>query len=153
MLVLKFNRTMAINASCPISYDLVNEKLTRIYSVFTFISLLVYVATPYKWFLLISAFDFIIRVTIGVKYSPICFIIKQSLFLLNTKPHLVNAEPKKFAAKIGLAFTVSMSALYLLQMLEIFGLTLGVFSLKAVGAEVFFKYCIACKIYRWFVKS
>ena len=144
---------MAISASCPISYDLVNEKLTRIYSAFTFVSLLIYVTTPYKWFLLISAFDFIIRVTVGVKYSPVCFIIKKSLYIFNTKPHLVNAGPKKFAAKIGLAFTVSMSAFYLLSMPEIYGLILGIFSLIAVGAEVFFKYCIACKIYRWFVKS
>ncbi len=144
---------MARIASCPISYDLVNEKLTRIYSAFTFVSLLIYVVTPFKWFLLISAFDFIIRVTLGVKYSPVCFFIRKSLLLLNTKPHLVNAGPKKFAAKIGLAFTVSMSAVYILNMPEIIGSVLGVFSLIAVGAEVFFKYCIACKIYSWFVKS
>ena len=143
---------MAINASCPISYDLVNEKLTRIYSGFTFVSLLIYVVTPFKWFLLLSAFDFIIRVTVGVKYSPICFVIRKSLLLLNTKPHNVNAGPKKFAAKIGLAFTVSMSLLYLFDMPEIIGLVLGVFSLVAVGAEVFFQYCIACTMYSWFVK-
>jgi len=144
---------MAINASCPISYDLVNERLTRAYSGFTFISLLIYVVTPFKWFLFISAFDFIIRVTIGVKYSPICYIIKNMLLLINAKPHMVNAGPKKFAAKIGLAFTVSMSIIYLLNMPEIIGLVLGVFSLIAVGAEVFFKFCIACTMYSWFVKS
>ncbi len=144
---------MASNASCPISYDLVNERLTRVYSAFTFVSLLIYVVTPYKWFLLISAADFIIRVTVGVKYSPVCFLIRHSLNLLNSKPHMVNAGPKKFAAKIGLAFTVSMSLIYLFELPEIIGLVLGVFSLVAVGAEVFFKYCIACVMYGWFVKN
>lgn len=136
------------NPSCPISYDLVNSRLTRAYSIITFAAIIVYVFTPFKEIIYISAIDFIIRVFFGVKYSIICASIKFTLKFGNFEPQMVNAGPKKFAAKIGLLFTTLMSLAHILNF-ENFSLSLGVISLIAVGAEAVFGYCVACKLHQY----
>ena len=131
------------NASCPISPELVNSNLTRTYSLLTFTSIILYVFTPFKEVIYISALDFIIRIFIGVKYSPICSIIKYILKIGNFQSHMVNAGPKKFAAKIGMIITSLMSISYLLDLSNT-SLILGIISLVAVGAEAIFGFCVAC---------
>ena len=138
-----------INKSCPISPDLVNARLTRIYSLYTFITILVYAYTPFKEIIFITAFDFAIRIFIGIKYSPICSGIKYVLNITNYKPTMVNAGPKKFAAKIGFLFTVLMSISYILDS-SLSSIILAHISILAVGAEALFGYCIACKVYSLF---
>ncbi len=132
--------------SCPITIDKVNEKIIRINSLFVFLGLLGFVLTPYKVVIIPIVIDFLIRVLFGLKYSPVCFLIKHSLNILNSKPHLVNAGPKKFAAKIGLTLTSILLISYIFDF-NTLELILGTISLVAIGMEVFFKYCVACKIY------
>jgi hypothetical protein len=132
--------------SCPISTELVNSNLTRTYSFVTLIAISFYVFTPYKEIIFISAIDFIIRIFFGLKYSPICNIIKYILKIGNFQAHMVNAGPKKFAAKIGLIITVLMSMSFLMG-LTYTSAILGTISLTAVGAEAIFGFCIACWMY------
>ncbi len=138
--------------SCPISTDLVNTKLTRTYSFITFLAISFYLFTPFKEVIYISTLDFIIRVFVGVKYSPICFLIREALKIGNISPQMVNSGPKKFAAKIGLLFTVLMS----ISTLAGFGYTsivLGVIFFTAVGAEAIFGFCVACYIHSFLPSS
>jgi len=95
--------------------------------------------------------DFIIRVFWGLKFSPICFIIKKVLRLSGVKPHLINAGPKIFAAKIGLIFAVSV------LIATFFGFTflattIALIFIIAVGLEAFFNYCLACEIFPYYNK-
>ena len=134
------------NKSCPISPELVNETLVRSYSFVTFFAISVYLFTPFKEVIFISAIDFIIRVVIGVKYSPICNIIKLVLKTGNFPSHMINAGPKKFAAKIGLIITVLMSLSVIFDF-QTTSVILGIISFTAVGAEAIFGYCVACKVH------
>ncbi len=138
--------------SCPISTDLVNTKLTRTYSFITFLAISFYLFTPFKEVIYISALDFIIRVFIGVKYSPICFLIREGLKIGNIPPQMVNSGPKKFAAKIGLIITVLM-AISALAGLTYTSLILGVVSFTAIGAEAIFGFCVACYIHSYLPSS
>ena len=135
-----------INASCPISPELVNSKLTRIYSFFTLTTIIIYAYTPYKEIIFISSIDFFIRIFFGVKYSPICIFIRYILNIGNFKTEMVNAGPKKFAAKIGFLITVLMSISYIFNFTTT-SLIIAHISIIAVGAEAVFGYCVACKIY------
>ena len=135
-----------INASCPISQDLVNAKLTRVYSFLTLLTIIIYAYTPYKEVIYISTLDFFIRIFLGVKYSPICYIIRYVLNVGNFSVNMVNAGPKKFAAKIGLFVTFSLSISYLFDFTST-SIIIAHISILAVGAEAIFGYCIACKIY------
>ena len=132
--------------SCPIVNERVDEKIVRLNGLLVFIGLLSFVFFSYKWLILIVTADFFIRVFFGLKNSPICSFIKLGLDKTHSKPHLINAGPKKFAAKIGLFLTSTLSLLYIFNF-ETAGQVLGIISLIAVGAEVFFNYCVACKVY------
>ena len=135
-----------INASCPISPELVNARLTRTYSFFTLATIIIYAYTPYKEIIFISTIDFFIRIFFGVKYSPICTFIKYILNIGNFKAEMVNAGPKKFAAKIGFIITSLMSISYILG-LTYTSIVLAHVSIIAVGADAVFGYCIACKMH------
>ncbi len=138
--------------SCPISTDRVNSKLTKIYSIFTFSIISIFLFTPFKEVIFISVLDFMIRIFLGVKYSPICTIIKFGLKTGNVPVHLVNAGPKKFAAKVGLLFTVIISIGVILNITTL-SLIAGGIAFIAIGAEVFFDYCLACNIYSYLPDS
>ena len=135
--------------TCPISTDRVNSRLTKVYSIFTFSVIGVFLFTPFKEAIYISVVDFAIRIFMGVKYSPICTTIKYGLKVGNVPVHMVNAGPKKFSAKVGLLFTLIISLGVAIN-LPLLSLITGAMAFIAIGAEVFFDYCIACKIYSFF---
>ena len=134
------------NQSCPISTDKVNSSLTKVYSIFTFSVITIFLFSPFKEIIFISTVDFIIRIFFGIKYSPICTFIKFGLKVSNVPVHMVNAGPKKFAAKVGMLFTVliSVGVVFNFPMLSV--ISAGI-AFVAIGAEVFFDYCLACTIH------
>ena len=136
------------NQSCPISTDRVNSRLTKVYSIFTFSIISVFLFTPFKEVIFISAADFIIRIFFGVKYSPVCSMIKFGLKAGNVSTYMVNAAPKKFAAKVGMLFTVLIS-IGLVFSIPLLSTIAGVIAFVAIGAEVFFDYCLACTIHAY----
>lgn len=138
--------------SCPISTDRINSSLTKVYSIFTFSVISIFLFTPFKEIIFISAADFVIRIFFGIKYSPICTLIKFGLKVGNVPVHMVNASPKKFAAKVGMLFTVLISAGIILN-IPALSLIAGGIAFVAIGAEVFFDYCLACTIYSYFPDS
>ena len=138
-----------MNESCPIVNDRVDEKIVRLNGLLVFIGLFSFVFFSYKWLILLVTVDFAIRVFFGLKNSPICSLIKIGLDKSHSEPHLINAGPKRFAAKIGLVLTSTLSILYIFNF-EMAGQILGIISMIAVGAEVFFNYCVACKVYSIF---
>ncbi|MCK5781118.1 MAG: DUF4395 domain-containing protein [Flavobacteriales bacterium] len=140
------------NKSCPIATARVDSALTKVYSIFTFSVITIFLFTPLKEIIFVSAFDFMIRVFLGIKYSPICRMIKFGLKVGNMPTHMVNAGPKKFAAKVGTLFTLIISAGVLLNMPTL-SLIVGIVAFLAIGAEVFFNYCLACNIYSYFPDS
>ena len=139
-------KILFMQESCPIVNERVDDKLVRINGLIVFLGLFLFVFFSIKWVILFITADFAIRVFFGVKNSPLCTGIKWSLNKAHSKPHLINAGPKKFASKIGLTLTSIISLLYILNFPEA-GQILGIISLFAVGAEVFFNYCVACKVY------
>ena len=138
--------------SCPIVYQRVDENITRLNAFIVFTGLVLFVFFPIKWIIIPITTDFIIRVFFGVKNSPICHGLKWGLNKMQEEPHLVNAGPKQFAAKIGLALTSTLSLLYIFDFTLTYEI-IGVISFIAVGAEAFFGYCIACKVYNLLQKA
>lgn len=138
--------------ACPISTDRVNSKLTKIYSIVTFTVVSIFLFTPFKEIIYLSAFDFIIRIFWGIKFSPICSVIKYGLKVGNVPVHMVNAGPKKFAAKVGMLFTVLISIGVILDLPSLSFVSGGI-AFVAIGAEVFFDYCLACTIYSYLPES
>ena len=132
--------------SCPIVYERVDEKLIRLNASVVFVGLLLFVFTSAKWLIIPIIADFAIRVFFGVKRSPICFGIKFMLNAMQAEPHLINAGPKRFAAKMGLTLMTLIGLLYLFDF-TLASEIVSLISLMAIGTEAFTGFCVACKIY------
>ncbi|MBN2668626.1 MAG: DUF4395 domain-containing protein [Bacteroidales bacterium] len=137
--------------SCEISNELINSKLTRLYAIITFSIVLLFSLSPYKWIIYISATDFAIRVFLGVKMSPICNLLQIYLSVSHTPTHMVNAGPKKFAGRIGFAFTILMSVFHIVGW-TILANGVAYFSLAAIGLEAFAGFCVACFMHQQWQK-
>lgn len=149
--IIAKNRIMSISRSCPIEYKTVDKNIIRINAFIVFSMLLLFIISSNWMFLLMIGTDFFIRVFFGLKYSPVCFLIKRVLRLSGVKPHRINAGPKTFAARIGLMFTVLISISFVLGFSTI-TLMISLIFLAASGMEALFDFCMACKIYPYYNK-
>ena len=136
---------------CPIISERIDTRLIKTNASFVLILLTLSIVTPMNWLIFVVGTDFAIRVFFGVKNSPVCKIIISSLKVFNVKQHLVNAGPKKLAAKFGLAFS------FLIIGLEYMGFhgSAVIFTLIFIlltSLEVFYGFCLVCKIYPYMNK-
>jgi len=90
-----------MNLMCPVSFKQINEKAVRVNAALAFLSILLFLLTPWKWIILIVGVDFFIRGFLNPQYSLFANISKGILSILAIKPVMVDACPKIFAAKIG----------------------------------------------------
>jgi hypothetical protein len=137
---------MKTYAICPISDKKINERVARVNGAFTVLLLLLFGFTG-QW--LIPAFlvvDFFIRSGNLSRFSPLGYSSRNIIKLLPVEELLINAGPKIFAARIGLAFSAVIlvaSATGMDLTALAFASVLGVFSFM----EAAFGICVACKIY------
>jgi len=132
--------------SCPIVNERVDENLIRLNSGIIFTTLLLFVFTPAKWLIIPIALDFAIRLFWGVQKSPICIALRYILNAFSIAPCMINAGPKRFAAKLGFGFALMITALFILK-LTFAAEIAGAVMMIIVGLETFFGYCLGCKIY------
>lgn len=96
-------------------------------------------------------FDFLMKVIVGIRFSPISFIA--NLIVSNQVPEYVGAIQKRFAWSIGLVLSSTM--LLLLFVFEVRGLpNLAIcgLCLTFMFAESAFGICVGCKIYNWLLR-
>ena len=132
--------------SCPVSPEKANENVVRIIAIqviiFSVISLLL---NNY----LISAFlvlDFSFRSFTNGNLSPLKKVGIVINELLNFKPKIIPAAPKKFAAGLGVAFSVLITISLIFNWL-IVSFTLGRSLIICAALEGFLGICIGCHIY------
>ena len=136
-----------MNNSCPIINERVDENLIRLNSGIVFIVLVIFIFTPAKWLIIAISIDFAIRIFLGVKRSPLCMVLKVALNAANVEPCMINSGPKRFAAKLGLGFSIVITTLVLLNLVAAATIA-GVIMAVIVGSEAFLGYCVGCKIYQ-----
>ena len=130
--------------ACPISIEKVDKYLLKSYAGIV-ILFLVFFLFGYRIPFVFITLDFIVRVVFGIQYSPTCFMIRYAFRILHIKPRLINAGPKKFAASVGLIFSliVSISCYFgFFIVANIF----AVMFLIALLLELILNYCLACKM-------
>ena len=147
--IKQINQTIA----CPISLDQVDKNLIKLYSSFVLAVLVVALLTPFKIGIYLITIDFIIRVFIGIKYSPLCMVLTKSLKIVAIKKVLIDSGRKKIAAQVGLMFSVLISISYIMGY-AIIANVLALFFISAISLDLVFNYCLACKMqslyYRYF---
>ena len=104
------------------------------------------------WITLLLAYGFIARVAAGPRLSPLAYIVTKFIvpkFKLPYRP--VAGPPKRFAATIGIVFSVTAAVLSLG-----FGLNGAAYIVLgglifAAGLESVFGYCLGCRIFGFLI--
>lgn len=144
---------MPIDFSCPISGAQRDNTTVRVVAGFT---VLVTIASLIVAFLVsaqtaaiiigVLALDFIIRAFIKPKFSPLATLARGTVSGLNLPKKMVDNAPKIFAARIGVAFSVTTAILYALNLLIAGTAVLAILLLCAVLESVF-SFCLGCWMY------
>ncbi len=112
------------------------------------------IAFDYTWLMVPLAYGFIVRVAAGPRLSPLALLVTKVIvprFKLPYEP--MPGPPKRFAATMGIGFTVSA------LILEFgFGYTLAAYIalgmlIFAAGLEAVFGFCLGCRIFAVLMKT
>ena len=138
------------SVTCPLSNEKVNENVSRIIAFFVII--LVSAGMYFKLPLLLAAlaFDFYLRTFTTGQFSPLKYISKRIANYWGIKEKPVDAAPKKFAAGMGLFFSVSIAALLWLNY-NTSAYSLASVLLICAGLESLKSFCLGCIVYTYIV--
>lgn len=143
-------KTVTMIKICPISLHQINEAVSRLNAAFTFLLVLICLISAHPVLPAIIIIDFIFRNVREGHYNPLIRFNKFIVSSLSISGTLINAGPKIFAARVGLMLSVfGMGMYYFISpdiAMMIYGL-LGFFAFM----EAFLNYCVACKLYPWFL--
>ncbi|WP_316832178.1 DUF4395 domain-containing protein [Pedobacter aquatilis] len=132
--------------SCPISAERVNENVVRVVALIVAAIAITCVFTENYWAILFLIFDFGLRAFTSGKWS----ILRSFSFKLNIAFNLpikmTDLAPKKFAATMGFAFCLLITATFLFNFLTA---SLVLTSVMIVFAllESLMGICVGCYVY------
>ena len=131
---------------CPILPEIVDDNATRIGAGLTLLIAILGIASGRFWIPLLLAADFGLRSQGWATFSPIAQASKGLRGLLQLRPAPVNAGPKRFAALLGLVFSLAI-ALALGFHRPTAALTVTLILGACASLEAFLGYCLGCKVY------
>lgn len=131
---------------CPLLFRQVDATVTRINTFFVISGVLFYLFSGAEWILVMLIIDFLLRLYGYKKFSPtqrVSLLIQNKL---NLSPKMEDAGAKRLAAYFGTAFMIAMTLCDISGM-EWIGYFIAMIYLACAGLDLFFGFCIACKIY------
>jgi len=137
---------METAAFCPISNRKIDEHVARLNGTFTILFLAVFAVTGNLLPVVFLFVDFLLRSGNLSRFSPFAFLSKNIVKALFSKPLLINAGPKIFAARIGVVFNFAIIVSYFSGSNNLALVFVGVFSTCAF-LESALGFCVACQIY------
>ncbi len=132
-----------------VSYGRVNENVVRFTGVFVFVLTAITMLTQAWWITAYLVVDFFFRAFTSVK-PPLALLGNYIAQQLKLEPKWIFAPPKKFAAGVGVGFSVAVTLLLLTGNTTAAMAVAGVLLLCA-GLEGFLGICVGCYVYDWFV--
>jgi hypothetical protein len=91
-----------------------------------------------------SSLEFLIRVTVGLRYSPVGIVARA--ITLGRPAHWVSAKPKRFAWTLGLAMSVSMTVVISSGVRGLLPRTICLVCLTLMWLESVVGLCVGCEI-------
>ena len=136
---------------CPISNKKIDNHVARLNGALTILFLTVFIFTGNILLIIFLITDFGLRSGIHSKFSPLAYLSRNITKALSLKPSLINAGPKIFAARVGLAFNLAIILFYLIGLNNLYLVFIGVFGTCAFLESVF-GICVACQFYPFVYK-
>lgn len=138
------------NITCPVSAERVDNNVTRIIAAFVLILAVAGVVLQNYFIYLYIVYDFSTRTFFNGKGSLLKLIGKQTVKALNINPKPINASPRKFAAGLGLIFSLSIGLLIFLQLIIPYYIVGGILVICAFMESVL-GFCLGCYVYSYFI--
>lgn len=143
---------MESKIQCPVDFVAINENKARITAFFVLVSGAIYLITGLWIIIAFLVIDFFLRANNWGKYSLLAIlsdaVIKQ--FKIKSKP--TDRAPKRFAAGVGLIFTIGILIFHLFD-LNTLAIVLTSVLLFFAFLESFVGFCAGCYVYSLFHKS
>ena len=132
--------------SCPVDFVSVNENKVRVIALHVFVLSIVILLNPHWVSIGLLAVDFFLRTFKLNKFSP--FAISAAgitrVLTLGFKP--VDQGPKRFAAGVGLTFSIAMLATYFANYTTATLVLTAIITLFSF-LESFLSFCAGCYVY------
>ncbi len=126
----------------------INESVARTVAAGVVILAVATIAFDFPWLMFALAYGFVARVVAGPRLSPLAQITLRVVIPALKLPYRpIAGPPKRFAAMIGVAFSVTAIVLHFGFGLT--GISYGVLGalIFAAGLEAVFGYCLGCKVF------
>ncbi|MBC8109986.1 MAG: DUF4395 domain-containing protein [Verrucomicrobia bacterium] len=129
---------------CPVDFVSVNENKVRVTAFLVLLTILAFIFTMHPVFPVVLAIDFFLRAFQLGKFSPLAYTSEKIGVLLKLPFKATDQAPKRFAAKIGLVFSVAILVFYFLGWhILLISVVLAVFaSLESLAG-----FCAGCYVY------
>jgi len=132
--------------TCPISPEVVDDQATRIGAALTILIVIAGLWQGRFWIPLLLAVDFGLRSRGWSSFSPIAQASKALRKATGLQPRPINAGPKRFAALIGVLFSLGIAIAQSLHHPTV-ALALGSVLIFCAALEAFLGFCLGCKVY------
>ena len=134
---------------CPIAGYKIDEKTARVVAGFVVLATILGVVLPSsaaQWILVFLALDFGFRAFSRPRWSVLGRISAVLLKSIGVVPRLVDAGPKRFAARIGLLFSLSLVVLTEYDLHLAKEIVAGIL-LVCAALESFLGFCLGCQMW------
>ena len=136
--------------TCPVSAVRIDNNVTRIIAAIILIMAVVGVVLQNYFIYIFLTYDFLTRTFFNGNGSLLKLVGKQTVKVFNIKPKPINAAPRKFAAGLGLIFSLSIGILIFLQLIIPSYLVGGILVICAFMESVL-GFCLGCYVYSYFI--
>ena len=143
---------MENDIQCPVDFVLINENKSRLTAFFVLVLTIVFLATGLWIIIAFLTVDFLLRVNNWGKYSLLGILSDAVIKQLNIKNKPTDRAPKRFAAGVGLLFTVGILILYFFQLTTLVIIVAAVLAFFAF-LESFIGFCAGCYVYNALKKT
>ncbi len=136
-----------IDIICPVSGQKADENIARTTAIFTvLITAAAFLINSYVIMLLLAA-DFAIRAFSSGSASPLKILATQIAGTLNIRNRkIIDAAPKKFAALLGMTFSL-LAGLFMIAQLPVLAAIIASMLIFCAFLEGVFGYCLGCIVY------
>lgn len=127
--------------------DPVNEVSARLVAAGVVVMVVLTIGLDLRWFVPVIAYGFVARVLTGPSLSPLGQLVTRVITpRLDIPPRPVPGPPKRFAQGIGVAFSVTATALVIVDQWDAARVVLAMLG-AAAFLESAFGLCLGCKAF------
>ncbi len=132
--------------SCPLNFERVDSNVSRVSALFVASLVILYLFSTNIYILIFLALDFSVKLFINKEFSAIHMLSNSLKVIFRVKDNYTDGGAKRLAGMFGLLFVFLLIITHFLNTWFVSLIVAAIF-LSCSLLDVFFNYCIGCKVY------